>query len=76
MHTVVHLKTVKYIEYNPEISQRQLAQELGVSLGKVNYYHKALIDKGFMKVSNFRRNTCKFSYLYLRTPSDIKKRFV
>jgi EPS-associated MarR family transcriptional regulator len=74
MHTVVHLKILKYIEYNPEISQRQLAQELGVSVGKVNYCHKALINKGFMKVGNFRRNTCKFSYLYLLTPSGIKEK--
>ena len=63
MHTVVHLKTVKYIEYNPEISQPQLAQELAESLGKLNYYLKTLINKGSMKVSNFRRNTFKFSYL-------------
>ena len=74
MHTEAHLKILKYLESNPEASQRQLAQELGVSVaqelgvsvGKVNYCLKALIAKGFMKAGNFKRNTQKLSYLYPR----------
>ena len=66
MHTEAHLKILKYLESNPEASQRQLAQELDVSVGKVNYCLKALIAKGFMKAGNFKRNTQKLSYLYPR----------
>ena len=74
MRTVIHLKILKYIEVNPEISQRQLAQELGVSVGKVNYCLKALINKGYMKAGNFKRNTQKLSCLYLLTPSGIEEK--
>jgi EPS-associated MarR family transcriptional regulator len=74
MHTETHLKILKYLESNPEASQRQLAQELGVSVGKVNYCLKALIFKGFIKAGNFKRNTQKLSYLYLLTPSGIEEK--
>jgi EPS-associated MarR family transcriptional regulator len=49
-------KILKRLESNPEISQRELAQELGISLGKVNYCLKALMQKGLLKVNNFRNN--------------------
>ena len=51
-----------------------MAQEYGVSVGKVNYCLKASIFKGFMKVGNFKRNTQKLSYLYLLTPSGIEEK--
>jgi EPS-associated MarR family transcriptional regulator len=74
MPTETHLKILKHIQTNPDISQRQLAEELGVSVGKVNYCLRALIDKGFVKAGNFKRNTDKLSYLYLLTPIGIEEK--
>ena len=74
MSIETHLKILKYIQTNPDVSQRQLAEELGVSVGKVNYCLRALIDKGFVKAGNFKRNTDKLSYLYLLTPRGIEEK--
>ena len=74
MPTETHLKILKHIQTNPDVSQRQLAEELGVSVGKVNYCLRALIDKGFVKAGNFKRNTDKLSYLYLLTPKGIEEK--
>ena len=70
----IHLKVLRQIEINPAITQRELAQQLGVSLGKVNYCLKALIDKGWVKVNNFRSSANKRAYLYLLTPRGIEER--
>jgi EPS-associated MarR family transcriptional regulator len=72
MTTQIHLKILKKIEGNPHISQRKLAEELGVSVGKVNYCLKALVGKGFVKAGNFKRNSNRISYLYLLTPQGIE----
>ena len=69
-----HLKVLRSIEENPEITQRELAQELGVSLGKVNYCLKALIDRGWIKVNNFKNSSNKTSYVYLLTPFGIEEK--
>ena len=74
MPTETDLKILKHIESNPEASQRELARDLGVSVGKVNYCLRALIDKGFVKAGNFKRNTDKFNYLYLLTPKGIEEK--
>ena len=74
MVTEAHLKILKHIESNPQISQRKLAEELGVSVGKVNYCVKALIEKGLVKSSNFKSNTNKIGYLYLLTPKGIEEK--
>ena len=74
MPTETHLKILKYIKSNPHISQRQLAQELGVSVGKINYCLRALISKGFVKAGNFKRSSSKRSYLYLLTPAGIDEK--
>ena len=74
MPTETHLKILKHIQTNPDVSQRQLAEELGVSVGKVNYCLRALINKGFVKAGNFKRNTDKLSYLYLLTPKGIEEK--
>ena len=66
-----HLKVLRHIETNPEVTQRELALELGISLGKANYCLKALIDKGFIKAKNFRNSNRKRAYLYKLTPSGI-----
>jgi EPS-associated MarR family transcriptional regulator len=74
MNTEAHLKILKKIESNPHISQRKLAEELGVSVGKVNYCLKALIDKGLVKAGNFKRSPDKMAYLYLLTPKGIEEK--
>ena len=65
---------LKHLEQNPEMSQRQLASELGISLGKANYCLKALIDKGWVKAANFRKNPNKLQYGYLLTPKGIDEK--
>jgi len=64
IHAETHLKILKYIESSSEVSQRQLARNLGVSIGKVNYCLRALINLDFVKVANFKRNTNKLNYIY------------
>ena len=63
---------MRLIEQNPQVSQREIADRLGVSLGGINYCIKALIQKGYVKVSNFKGNPHKLGYAYLLTPSGIK----
>ncbi len=70
----VHYRIIKLIEARPDISQRQLAEALGISLGKVNYCLKALIDKGQVKVRNFQRNPNKKTYAYLLTREGIEEK--
>jgi len=74
MTTEAHLKILKHIESNPHISQRQLASELGVSIGKINYCVQALISMGLIKAGNFKRSASKMSYLYLLTPAGIEEK--
>jgi EPS-associated MarR family transcriptional regulator len=68
----IHLKVLRHLEANPEITQRELAQELGISLGKANYCMKALIQKGWVKANNFKNNKNKAAYAYLLTPKGIE----
>ena len=76
------MKALKVLEKRPELSQRQLAKELGVSLGKTHYILNSLIDVGLVKVDNFRRSDNKLGYAYLLTPrgfvekAKITKRFL
>jgi EPS-associated MarR family transcriptional regulator len=65
-------RILKLLEANPQASQREIARELGISLGKVNYCLKALIERGWVKANNFRRNEQKRAYLYLLTPKGIE----
>ncbi|MEI8363112.1 MAG: MarR family EPS-associated transcriptional regulator [Betaproteobacteria bacterium] len=65
-------KILKLLEAQPEISQRELAKSLGVSLGKANFCLKALMDIGLIKASNFRNSQNKLAYMYLLTPSGIE----
>jgi len=74
MPTETHYKILKHIESNPQISQRELAQALGVSVGKVNYCIRALVDKGMVKAGNFQRNTNKWGYMYLLTSKGIEEK--
>ena len=65
---------LKHLEANPNANQRQLAGKLGVSLGKVNYCLKALIEKGLVKAANFKKNPNKRAYAYLLTPKGVEEK--
>lgn len=65
---------LKFIENEPEISQRELAKRMSVSVGKVNYCLKALIDKGFIKLNRFHKSDNKLAYAYVLTPSGIEQK--
>jgi len=67
-------KFLKIIENEPHLSQREIAQKMGVSLGKTNYCLKALLDKGFIKVRNFYKNKKKKAYIYFLTPNGIEEK--
>ena len=68
------LKILNVIKDDPALSQRELSSRLGISLGKVNYLIKSLIEKGLVKVDSFRNATNKISYLYKLTPSGIEEK--
>ena len=70
----LRLKVLRALEANPELSQRQLAAELGVSLGGVNYALKALMERGFVKADNFRKSGNKVAYLYVLTPKGVAEK--
>lgn len=70
----VRFKLLKLLSENPEVSQRTLARELGISLGKLNYCLNALIAKGFVKAANFRNSSDKAAYAYLLTPKGIEEK--
>jgi len=72
--TALNYRLLKLIEERPAISQRELARELGLSLGKVNYCLKAFVKKGLIKADNFRRSDNKRAYAYLLTPKGIEEK--
>ena len=72
----ISYKVIKLIEQDPEISQRELSRQLGVSLGKVNYCVRALIDKGWVKAKNFKNSANKLCYRYLLTPHGVQQKSV
>jgi len=67
-------KILKLLEARSDISQRELAKDLGISLGKANFCLKALIEKGLLKAANFRNNQNKLAYMYLLTPAGIEEK--
>ena len=70
----IHLKVLRQIEANPQITQRELATELGVSVGKINYCVKALVERGLVKARNFKNSNNKSAYLYVLTPKGIEEK--
>ena len=70
----IHLDLLRKLESNPEYTQRELSKEMGVSLGKVNYCMKKLIEKGWLKLTNFSRNPNKIGYAYLLTHKGIEQK--
>ena len=67
-------KVLNWLEKNPNMTQRQLAKELGVSLGKTHYLINSLIQVGWIKLDNFRRSDNKIGYMYLLTPTGIAEK--
>ena len=65
---------LRLLEKHPDLSQREIAEKAGISLGKANYCVKALIDKGWIKIRNFRNSHNKTAYLYQLTPAGIRER--
>ena len=69
-----HFNELRKIKSRPNSTQRELAEELGFSLGKLNYCLQALKKKGLIKISNFQKNPNKLSYAYILTPKGIAKK--
>jgi len=70
----IHFRVLRLLEANPAMQQRELADELGVSLGKTNYWLRALLDKGMLKMHNFKSSKRKLAYAYLLTPMGIAEK--
>lgn len=70
----VHFRVMRLLEVNPQLSQRQLADGLGISLGAVNYCLRALAEKGEVKIRNFRAADNKLRYAYILTPQGIARK--
>ena len=69
-----HFEVLRKIKNKPNSSQRELAEELGFSLGKLNYCLKALNNKGLVKIENFAKNPNKLNYIYVLTPKGIAEK--
>ena len=69
-------RVLKLLEKHPELTQRQLSEKLGVSLGKTHYLVKSLMDVGFIKLENFKKSNNKWGYLYLLRPQGIIEKSV
>ena len=67
-------RALKILEQQPDLTQRQLSEALGVSLGKTNYVLKSLIDVGWVKLENFQRSDNKWGYAYLLTPMGVTEK--
>ena len=69
-----HFEVLRKIDKDPKTSQRKMAEDLGFSLGKLNYCLKALQKKGFIKIENFKKNPKKINYIYVLTPKGISEK--
>ncbi len=67
----IHFRVLHLSEENPQINQREIASKLGVSLGRVNFLIKSLVEIGHIKLKNFDKNPNKLGYLYLLTPEGV-----
>ena len=70
----IYLDLLRKLELNPKYTQRELSKEMGISLGKVNYYIKKLVEKGWVKLTNFSHNPNKVGYAYLLTAKGIEEK--
>ena len=71
MSDELHYRLLQALKANPEATQRDLARDLGISLGRTNYCLRAVIDRGWVKMQNFRRSDHKLAYAYLLTPDGL-----
>lgn len=67
-----HYRVLRILEQRPEISQREMAEGVGIALGKVNYILNALTEKGLVKMRNFRNSENKLRYAYVLTPAGLR----
>lgn len=74
MKNLDHFEVLRKIQKKPNSTQRELAEELGFSLGKLNYCLKALQNKGLVKIENFKKNPNKLNYFYVLTPAGISEK--
>ena len=70
----VRYRLLLYLDQHPHASQRELARELGVSVGKINYCIRAFVERGWVKMRNFRKSPHKLSYAYILTPNGIEEK--
>ena len=70
----IRLDLLRKLESNPKYTQRELSQEMGISLGKVNYCMQKLTERGWVKLTNFSRSSNKLGYIYLLTPKGIEQK--
>ena len=73
-HNNEYLNILRKVQRKPNSTQRELAKELGLSLGKLNYCLRALKTKGLLKIRNFRKNPNKINYIYILTPKGIAEK--
>jgi EPS-associated MarR family transcriptional regulator len=71
-----YFRVMRILQENPDLTQRELAQKLGVSVGGVNYCLKALMKKGLVKMQNFQQSKNKFGYIYVLTPRGISEKAI
>jgi EPS-associated MarR family transcriptional regulator len=74
MQEETHLRIMRFLQENPDMTQRELAAKLGISVGGLNYGLNALINKGLVKMQSFRQSKNKFGYVYLLTPKGISEK--
>lgn len=73
-NAALSLDALRLLAEQPDLSQRQLSIKLGLSLGKTHYILHALLDKGLLKIQNFKRSDNKLAYAYLLTPMGLKEK--
>lgn len=73
--TITHFKVMRILQGNPDLTQRELANQLGMSVGRLNYCLKALIYKGYVKMANFSKSENKIKYVYLLTPKALPEKW-
>ena len=69
-------RVMQLLQEDPDLTQRELAEKLGVSVGGVNYCLKALVDKGWVKMKNFAHSKNKFGYIYVLTPTGLAEKAI
>lgn len=70
----IQLEVLRHLYRTPEVSQRILAKEMGISLGSINFCFQALVEKGWVKMQNFRQSKSKLRYAYLLTPAGVAEK--